>query len=44
MADFVDIWAAQGRKNIFGTTVKVCEMRSEAVRPARFTVSSGHRR
>ena len=29
MADFVDIWAAQGRKNIFGTTVKVCEMQSE---------------
>jgi pyruvate-ferredoxin/flavodoxin oxidoreductase len=29
MADFVDVWAAQGRKNIFGTTVKVCEMQSE---------------
>ncbi|MCR4870906.1 MAG: pyruvate:ferredoxin (flavodoxin) oxidoreductase, partial [Atopobiaceae bacterium] len=30
MADYVDQWAAQGRKNIFGTTVKVCEMESEA--------------
>ena len=29
MADFVDQWSAQGRKNIFGTTVKVCEMQSE---------------
>ncbi|MDD6785806.1 MAG: pyruvate:ferredoxin (flavodoxin) oxidoreductase [Eggerthellales bacterium] len=29
MADYVDNWAAQGRKNIFGTTVKVCEMQSE---------------
>ena len=30
MADFVDQWAAQGLKNIFGTTVKVTEMESEA--------------
>ena len=30
MADYVDQWSAQGRKNIFGTTVKVCEMQSEA--------------
>ncbi|ACV21902.1 Pyruvate synthase subunit porA [Slackia heliotrinireducens] len=29
MADLVDQWSAQGRKNIFGTTVKVCEMQSE---------------
>ena len=29
MADFVDQWSAQGKKNIFGTTVKVCEMQSE---------------
>ena len=29
MADYVDQWSAQGRKNIFGTTVKVCEMESE---------------
>ena len=30
MADSVDQWAAQGQKNIFGTTVKVVEMQSEA--------------
>ena len=30
MADYTDIWAAQGRKNIFGTTVNVVEMQSEA--------------
>ena len=30
MADSVDQWAAAGQKNIFGTTVKVCEMQSEA--------------
>ena len=30
MADYVDQWSAQGRKNIFGTTVKVVEMESEA--------------
>ncbi len=30
MADYVDQWSAQGKKNIFGTTVKVCEMQSEA--------------
>ena len=30
MADYVDQWAAAGQKNIFGTTVKVCEMQSEA--------------
>ena len=29
MADFVDQWAAAGKKNIFGTPVKVCEMQSE---------------
>ncbi len=29
MADFVDQWSAQGKKNIFGTTVQVCEMQSE---------------
>ena len=29
MADYVDQWAAQGKKNIFGTTVEVCEMQSE---------------
>ena len=30
MADFVDQWSAQGLKNIFGTTVRVAEMQSEA--------------
>ncbi len=30
MADYTDQWAAQGLKNIFGTTVKVMEMESEA--------------
>ena len=29
MADLVDQWSAQGKKNIFGTQVKVCEMQSE---------------
>ena len=29
MADHVDQWAAQGKKNIFGTPVKVVEMESE---------------
>jgi pyruvate-ferredoxin/flavodoxin oxidoreductase len=30
MAEYVDEWAAQGKKNIFGQTVKVVEMQSEA--------------
>lgn len=30
MAEFVDEWAAHGRKNIFGQAVKVVEMQSEA--------------
>ncbi len=30
MADSVDQWAAAGQKNIFGTSVKVIEMQSEA--------------
>ena len=30
MADHVDQWAAQGKKNIFGTKVNVIEMESEA--------------
>ena len=30
MADYVDQWSAQGKKNIFGTPVKVVEMESEA--------------
>ncbi|MBQ7358143.1 MAG: pyruvate:ferredoxin (flavodoxin) oxidoreductase, partial [Clostridia bacterium] len=30
MADFTDQWAAAGQKNVFGTTVNVVEMESEA--------------
>ena len=30
MAEATDEWATQGRKNIFGQTVKVAEMQSEA--------------
>ena len=30
MADYVDQWSAKGLKNIFGNTVKVAEMQSEA--------------
>ncbi len=30
MADYTDIWASQGKKNIFGMPVKVVEMQSEA--------------
>ena len=30
MAEYVDEWSARGRKNIFGDTVEVTEMQSEA--------------
>jgi len=30
MAEYVDEWSAQGKKNLFGQTVKVVEMQSEA--------------
>lgn len=30
MAEYVDEWAAEGRENIFGQTVRVAEMQSEA--------------
>jgi pyruvate-ferredoxin/flavodoxin oxidoreductase len=30
MAELVDEWAAHGRKNIFGQTMRVVEMQSEA--------------
>jgi len=30
MAEVVDQWSTQGRKNVFGSTVKVAEMQSEA--------------
>ncbi len=29
MADYTDQWATQGRKNIFGNTVKLVELESE---------------
>ena len=29
MAEFIDEWAAAGRKNLFGQTVRVAEMQSE---------------
>ena len=29
MADYTDIWASQGKKNLFGMPVKVVEMQSE---------------
>ena len=34
MAELVDQWSAEGKKNIFGQPVKVVEMQSEAVLPA----------
>ena len=37
MADYVDQWSAAGRKNIFGSTVKVVEMESAS---ASWTTSS----
>lgn len=40
MAELVDEWAAQGRKNIFGETVKVVEMQSEAGAAGACTVRS----
>ena len=30
MAEYTDLWASQGRKNLFGAPVKVIEMQSEA--------------
>ena len=42
MAEHVDEWAAQGRKNIFGQTVKVMEMQSEAgALTTTYTASQG---
>ena len=41
MADLVDQWSAQGRKNIFGTRVKVCEMQSEGGASGTMHGSSG---
>lgn len=30
MAEHIDVWAAKGRKNLFGQPVKLVEMQSEA--------------
>src|SRR5690554_4007263 len=30
MAEYVDLWASQGKKNLFGMPVKIVEMQSEA--------------
>ena len=30
MADFIDVWSSQGKKNVFGQVVQVTEMQSEA--------------
>ena len=38
MAEVVDEWAAQGKKNLFGQTVKVQEMQSEAGASGAYTV------
>lgn len=35
MAEHVDEWVAQGRKNIFGQPVKVMEMQSELLQIGR---------
>ena len=43
MAEVVDEWAAYGRKNIFGQTVKVAEMQSEGWRSGRCSRFSGGR-
>ena len=43
MAEATDEWAAQGRKNIFGQTVKVAEMQSEGWRCRYCTRFSGSR-
>ena len=44
MADQVDQWSAQGKKNIFGTEVKVVEMQSEAGAAGTVHGSPGCRR
>ncbi len=43
MAEYVDEWAAQGKKNLFGQTVKVVEMQSESGAAAALhgTLASG---
>jgi pyruvate-ferredoxin/flavodoxin oxidoreductase len=38
MAENVDNWATQGRKNLFDSVVKVAELQSEAGAAGQFTV------
>lgn len=40
MADYTDQWATQGRKNIFGDTVKLVELESEEALQVHSTVHS----
>ena len=42
MADYVDQWAAQGQKNIFGTTVKVIEMQGDHHFDKRYDILMKH--
>ena len=46
MPELIDEWAAHGRKNIFGQTVKVTELQSEggAAGAVHGALSAGHRR
>ena len=45
MAEKTDAWSAKGKKNIFGQTVSLIEMQSEArLRPALWPPPSPHRR
>ena len=39
MADYTDQWATQGRKNIFGNTVKLVELESEGGASGAFTTT-----
>ena len=38
MGEWVDEWASQGKKNIWGKTVSVCEMQSERCSPPTATI------
>ena len=37
MAEYIEMWAARGDKNLFGVPVKVVEMQSEAGAAVQFT-------
>lgn len=38
MAEVMDVWATQGRKNAFDEVLKIAELQSEEALPALFTV------